>query len=214
MGSWRTACPTSDGSTALGQALAQAVDKLAFVDFVLNFVPGADLLGYMIFAMDLLATFWEYLRNDDLILTRGFALDRSDVKALYYTEGRRMTLGFNARSTGMGHFSLRSATVTAQPPDRRDAKPPELSGEIAGLPALVPSVLFLAPAGPDATSAVALSGGGLVDDRQHPRRSHTGAQGRSLSTSMAHPGAQAGMPCPHRSGRVGGSLGCGGSGVR
>ncbi|MFG2484999.1 hypothetical protein ACGFSI_19865 [Streptomyces virginiae] len=107
---------------ALGKALAESVDSLALIDFVLNFVPGSDLVGWMITAMDFLATLWEHLQNkDDLILTRGFALNRSDVKALYYTEGRRMTLGFNARSTGMGHFSLHVKYTGDTPP----GPPPE-----------------------------------------------------------------------------------------
>ncbi|MBJ7005720.1 hypothetical protein JG491_37855 [Streptomyces sp. CRPSP2-6A1] len=108
--------------TALGKALGDAVDSLSLVDFALNFVPGADMLGYMIVAMDLLATFWEALRNhDDMVLTRGVALNRSDLKALYYTEGRRMTLQFNARSSGMGHFALHVKYTGDTPP----GPPPE-----------------------------------------------------------------------------------------
>lgn len=88
---WEADQSSDEWYTALGKALGDAVNSLSLVDF----------------AMDLLATFWEALRNhDDMVLTRGFALNRSDLKALYYTEGRRMTLQFNARSSGMGHFAL------------------------------------------------------------------------------------------------------------
>ncbi|WP_318216668.1 hypothetical protein [Streptomyces sp. SCL15-6] len=103
---WEADQSSDEWYTALGKALGDAVNSLSLVDF----------------AMDLLATFWEALRNhDDMVLTRGFALNRSDLKALYYTEGRRMTLQFNARSSGMGHFALHVKYTGDTPP----GPPPE-----------------------------------------------------------------------------------------
>ncbi|MFF4104360.1 hypothetical protein [Streptomyces sp. NPDC001903] len=115
-------CWEADDSTAawyeqLGKALKDAAKALTLADYATGIMPGQDLAGYAIMAINLIADFWEYFRNDDdLILTRGYALSRSDLKALYYTEGQRMRLQFNARSSGMGDFSLLVKYTGAMPP--------------------------------------------------------------------------------------------------
>ncbi|KPI34151.1 hypothetical protein OV450_6062 [Actinobacteria bacterium OV450] len=104
---WEADQSNAEWYDKLGQALRAASDMLEHIPDYAGLIPTPSLYGHMVTAVNFLATFWEAFRNkDDHVLTRGLVFGPADLSFVYNTPGREMRMPFDARSTGMGNFTL------------------------------------------------------------------------------------------------------------
>ncbi|WP_424211039.1 hemopexin repeat-containing protein [Streptomyces sp. BI20] len=104
---WEADDSGAEWYTELGKALNQIVDTMQLSADFAGLFPGTDLYGAIYEGLSFLAEIWEHLRNkDDLVLSRGIALSLGDLSLLEYSWNGKMTVDFDATSSGMGHFSL------------------------------------------------------------------------------------------------------------
>ncbi|MEU9371884.1 hypothetical protein AB0D71_46240 [Streptomyces avermitilis] len=104
---WEADQSNAEWYTALGNALEKVVASMKQPELYIGLFPGTELIGQLHQTLTLLDIFWERLRNkDDLALTRAIAFGRADLKAIYDHPLKDADWRFDARSKGMGDFTL------------------------------------------------------------------------------------------------------------
>ncbi|MFK0202473.1 collagen binding domain-containing protein [Streptomyces lavendulae] len=100
---------------ALGGALVQAAEsmRLSGADYW-DLLPGTELISNMYTALQFINTFWQFFRNeDDYVFSRGYAFGIDELRR---ARDQGVSLEFDARSDGMGWFTLKLKYTGGQIP--------------------------------------------------------------------------------------------------